>query len=215
MLFRASPEKSNSPYPSGVNRTLLTADRVIFDRISINQTVPPPEAWNRTMDILRTYLASKIILNEIISKTIPTDDDGFLSENRDFSINEAGAHQITVLFIPKMKKYVHGTCWTGFNDEGQIVAQVIRDNEHKIHKFPFLTKKKAWEIVLLHEFGHALGVPADPSHTWSNRHCTNPSCVMYPRPDFRSIGAFFFHGYPTDFCAECKTELQTAKNLAN
>ena len=217
MVFRATPEKTDSLRPAEINSTVVASDRVVIDRISINQTVPPPEMWDRTIDKLRQYVSGEVVLNEMMSETIPADDNGYLSESRDISINEIGPNQITVLFIPKMKEYVRGTCWTGFNDDNQITSQVIRYNEHKIHKsaFLFLTKREVWEIVLLHEFGHALGVPSDPSRTWSDSHCTNPSCVMYPRPDFRSICAFLFHGYPTDFCAQCKVELQTAKNLAN
>src|SRR5204863_7382564 len=75
----------------------------------------------------------------------------------------------------------------------------------------FFSQRDAWILVLTHELGHALGVPAGAGHAWQDGHCTNPRCVMYPQRDFRStIAAVFALGPPHAFCKDCRAELRAS-----
>jgi len=213
-VLRAPTEPPLDDYPIEVQECLVAGNRIVIDRISVNGCMPPASAWNRTIATFQGYISGEVILNDIISITVPTDENGYWTEGFHQDLDEVGPHQITIIFMTKSEKINRGVCRTQYDDERQPVQHTIIFNKDKIDRsaFLFASKKRVWEIVLLHEIGHALGVPAAPSHSWSDRHCTNPSCVMYPRPDIRSVSAFFFHGFPDDFCKECAAELLTSKN---
>ncbi|MFO1011202.1 MAG: hypothetical protein U1F29_14150 [Planctomycetota bacterium] len=71
------------------------------------------------------------------------------------------------------------------------------------------------EHTLVHEFGHALGLPADPARAWIGphfgAHCTQPDCALYPALDWRSASSALLHGWPLDWCEDCRAELAAAR----
>jgi len=212
--WHARPERSDRSI--GLHKALITADRIVINRISVNDAVAPTLQWNRTIEEFRKYVCGEVIVNDVIGVTVPTDENGYITGSQSVDLDEVGPHSITVIFLPKMKGDKRGVCSTNYDGKQQVSRQVVRYNKDKIDgaAFMFVSKEQVWEMVLLHELGHALGVPANPSHIWDVGHCTNPCCVMYPKPDFRSVCAFFFHGFPNDFCQECRAELLSVKEQA-
>lgn len=71
--------------------------------------------------------------------------------------------------------------------------------------------------VLLHEFGHVMGLVSSPAHSSDGYHCINPGCAMYRGVDVRSvlvnlIPGLFLGRLPNGFCHECKADLSSARN---
>jgi len=82
--------------------------------------------------------------------------------------------------------------------------------------FLWLSAAKLERLVLVHEFGHVLGLVTNPRHRLrESDHCCNPTCIMYAKIDPRSVmanflPALFLGKVPRDFCDECKADLRPA-----
>ncbi|MBI2930145.1 MAG: hypothetical protein HYY16_00715 [Planctomycetes bacterium] len=75
-----------------------------------------------------------------------------------------------------------------------------------------ITSRRVERMTALHELGHLLKLVWNPAHHQA-AHCTNPACTMYPgRVNFKVIWVNalpLLLGFDTDFCAECREDLQT------
>lgn len=70
---------------------------------------------------------------------------------------------------------------------------------------------------LIHEFGHALGLVANPAHRFESHggHCTNPACVM-TQPNLKAVLANAADVVrtgetPWDFCDDCRADLESLR----
>lgn len=70
---------------------------------------------------------------------------------------------------------------------------------------------------LVHEFGHALGLVANPEHRFEDGggHCTDTACVM-TKPRLNAILANAAHAIatgeiPWDYCEKCRADLERAR----
>jgi len=84
--------------------------------------------------------------------------------------------------------------------------------------FLSLTPAKLDRSCLIHEFGHALGLVANPEHRFEDGggHCTDTRCVM-TKPKAQAIldnaaEAIATGEIPWDYCARCRADLETARN---
>ncbi len=92
--------------------------------------------------------------------------------------------------------------------------QIYRKRVDK-HAFLLVRPPEIERLVLLHEFGHAMGLVSNPDHMTASNHCCNPACIMYSSVDARSVivnflPAFFLGKLPNDLCDGCKADLRRA-----
>jgi hypothetical protein len=132
-----------------------------------------------------------------------------IRKNRESLRGDAETTKIYVLFMPYMADHPRGEKGSRGWCDGDFI--VIAREELRRYSFLHITLAKIEETVLIHEFGHAMGLVSNPAHDYRH-HCTNPSCVMYYEPDFRCILAnsvsVVFGSVPTEFCDECCEDLR-------
>jgi hypothetical protein len=87
----------------------------------------------------------------------------------------------------------------------------------KSRAFLGLTADKIDRSCLVHEFGHALGLVANPEHRFEDGggHCTDTKCVM-TKPKLQAIldnaaEAIATGEIPWDYCAKCREDLERAR----
>ncbi|HKK18126.1 MAG TPA: hypothetical protein VJ952_05540 [Opitutales bacterium] len=200
-----APLEADEPAVPPVNRTMIQADEVILDRVSVNGVRPPEKAWERCIQRLEKYVSGEIRVNPFIELSLPVNEEGYLTKNPEFSTKEQGLHHIALVFLPSSPKVNRGL-YQRFRDDRQMIAYDQEGIESSAHFL--LSKAKIWEIVLFHEIGHALGVPYQADRRWAKNHCRHAWCVMYPRVDYRSVLSVLFSGYPDDFCRDCRAEIE-------
>jgi len=79
----------------------------------------------------------------------------------------------------------------------------------------FIPHDEFWEWLIVHELGHALGVPAAAERIYQvgGDHCIRPDCVMYSPADWRMVLQILLHGWSLDFCEACAAELVESRDL--
>ena len=190
-----------------VNTVLLTSPVVTLDAYSINGAFPPQEAWDAALRRFKSCLSGELVVHGPKELTVPVDNDGRLTEGVTVDLEPRRLDHITIVVWPKAAALRHSGIYRRFKDGGQLISYY----REGVEKYAGLVSYETlWEIVLLHELGHAIGVPADGSHAEETGHCTN-HCVMYREPDVRSAVMFLLHGWNRDFCPACKSEMQRAK----
>lgn len=97
-----------------------------------------------------------------------------------------------------------------------IFQENIKNNVNPFGVPP--TARQVEKSVLVHEFGHLLGLVSrgeDTAYkykedTQHEHHCENKNCVMYHAIDTTDIiSAFLNQGTPNDFCESCRLEMNT------
>ncbi len=185
-----------------LNHVLLNSPTVTLAIYSTDDAKPPEEAWDRAVERFGGYISGEleIVDAEPPEKKIDEDNpnDGMLLFDCQPSLDH-----ITVAFLPKVKKVKLGV-YQRFSDGKQLIIY----NTQEVKKFGWLLPSElTWEFILLHELGHAIGVPADVTHTDKAGHCTN-HCVM---SNLHVLSAFFLNSWDLDFCDDCKGEIAAAK----
>ncbi len=79
------------------------------------------------------------------------------------------------------------------------------------HSLLWVTQRKLEASVLVHEFGHLLGLKLP-----HRNHCYRPTCVMYHDADARFVWgnmlqALFLGTLPNDYCENCRRRLALAR----
>ena len=178
---------------------------IVVETISVNGHHLPAPALAASIATVRRHVKGPIEIRAGADLTTGTDTDGFIT---DASLNLLvasrtifGPSSVVIISIPKMDKFTRG------------FAARLGDGSHLIVLYgAVIGGDRTWEIVLTHEFGHALGIPWKKTHKWASNHCTYPTCVMYPRADFRSVWSAIVHlGLYDDYCRICTLELQEAR----
>lgn len=209
----ADPEELNIP----VFEPLANGRLVTIEVIRVNGQKAPGRSLDEAVKGFSRYVAGEVHTVEGEPVELETDDEGLLAQSQIDSIVAnspcRGASDVTVLFIP------------GHSDDrarGQCVPQpngshvvVIRTNRISGSAPWLLNHEKWWQLVIMHELCHSLEVPSDKSHAWRGRHCTHPECVLYPRPDARSLlTAIIRLGPPLRLCRSCEREIRRVQEAA-
>lgn len=213
------------------NDYLLCANKIDIYPLSINGVNPPKASFDLYIKKLKKYTTDNVVVHETANFTIEEDkvNDfvqaygdggiymyGLTKEDKDRFIafrkrameSESAIVMIytPVLFYANNKeRQLRGFAFAD-SDRTNIVAY----NATNINKAPVISDTQAWKIVLTHEVGHRLGVPANEDHNKAG-HCTSRECVMYARPDWQAVVSVLFNGMPYDFCDKCKAELEDGK----
>ena len=213
-----------------VNKDLVCTQRLEILPISINGVMPPKESFDYSMNIIKKYTSKNIVVHPTFNVSIPERSiDSFLSQlgNRNsvafLSPESRQQLEAKLAKLPRAKNAIvmvyTPTLTCPKNGKSQLRGlayqkdrrfNVVAYNATTINKAPVISDVQAWKIVLTHEIGHRLGVPASVTHNKAG-HCNNRECVMYASPDWQAVLSVLFHGMPYDFCDDCKLELKYAK----
>ena len=219
-----------------VNSTLVCAKQIDVYQLSINGIKPPKASFDLYIKKLKKYTTNNIVVHDIMNIAVQKDrvDDfvqgyggggmhlyDLVDEKKDgqkFADFRKKAMKspsaIVMVYTPELickRDHHHLRGYAFFHsDRTNIVAY----NATTINKAPVISDTQAWKIVLTHEVGHRLGVPAKKTHNKAG-HCTSRECVMYAKPDTKAVLSVLFHGMPYDFCDKCKAELEEAKKECN
>ena len=126
---------------------------------------------------------------------------------------DAATCYLYILYLNRRADRRTRACMLGWSD-GRVSIVVFREQIDK-QAFLFISAETIERQVLIHEFGHVMGLVTNPAHRVADSdHCCNPSCIMYSGVDLRSVLANFIPGLlgklPAEFCDECKADLRGA-----
>ena len=212
-----------------VNEELVCTSHLDILPISINGSHPPQESFDYSMNIIKKYTTNNIKIHNTIKLTIKP-------ELINTFINELGRHKVVKYLSPNEKQLLEKELkklplrnsivmvytpdlicprngkskLRGYAFPSDYKYNVVAYNSTTINAAPVISDVQAWKIVLTHEIGHRLGVPASVTHNKAG-HCNNRDCVMYARPDWQAVLSVLIHGMPYDFCDDCKLELKYKK----
>ncbi len=198
-------------YP--VYEPLANGKLVTIEVIHVNRSKTSGRSMEKAIEGFSKYVAGKV--RPVQGKPIKLEEDsaGLLTlaqlapmiANRRYS----GPSDITIFVIPGLSDFpARGHLVPEANGSHTLVIQADR----LIKRVPPLISREKWaHLVIKHELCHALAVPADRSHEWSDRHCTYPECILSPAPDARALlAAALRFGPPMDLCKVCQKEIQKA-----
>jgi predicted Zn-dependent protease len=221
----------NDARSQNVNTSLVCAKQIDLYPLSINGVQPPQDAFDYYVEKLKKYTTDNIVIHKTMEMTLEKGTiNDFIQRYGDRRMHhsssaknygeafveftkktEASKNAIVMIYTPELflsddkKRRLRGLAF-GQSSHPHIVAY----NSININNAPVITDNQAWKIVLTHEVGHRLGVPANSDHNKAG-HCTSRECIMYARPDWQAVVSVIFHGMPYDFCHKCKAELKEAK----
>jgi hypothetical protein len=201
-----APDSDEREYPMSDD---LINEPFLIEFITVNNLEIPEKSVDASLKTILKHVRGPITRVKGENVNIEVPDDGFITWEQMSGILAKRRHNgrsvITAVTLPKMRYANRGFCQY-MNDGSHLVVLYAEPIESDANIF--VPVDKVYELVFTHEIGHALGVPYRKSHKWSGNHCTNPHCIMYPRPDFRAILTAVFHlGAYDDFCEECAGEL--------
>lgn len=185
------------------------------------------------MKKLKKYTTDNIVIHKTINLTIPAASinqfihhfsehgNGDLlafkaKQSFESSLKELPKSQTSIVMI-----YTPLLRWTESNESRTLRGLAFRNNTYQpinvvaynqthINEAPVISDTQAWKIVLTHEIGHRLGIPADHSHNKAG-HCTHRECNLYASPDWQAVVSVLTNGMPYDYCKVCQAELANAK----
>ena len=126
-----------------------------------------------------------------------------------------------VLFAPEGGKYFgYSADWkvTRGSDRVAVSGVVVFRNAHRRYARLWLSLDKMERMTLIHEFGHQMGLVANPSHERRDphkMHCTSLKCAMAhptPRVIARNFFAGVFNVFFRDYCERCQEDIRRAQD---
>jgi len=212
-----------------VNENLVCTGKIDILPISINGSLPPKESFDYSMNIIQKYTSKNMEVFDTIELTIEEKNINnfinslgrhkqvkYLSEEQTLKLEKVlngldNRHSIVMVYTPDLICPKNGKSkLRGYAFPSDYKYNVVAYNSTTINAAPVISDVQAWKIVLTHEIGHRLGVPASVTHNKAG-HCNNRECVMYARPDLQAVLSVLIHGMPYDFCDDCKLELKYQK----
>ena len=213
-----------------VNTTLVCAKQIDVYQLSINGIKPPKAAFDLYLKKLKKYTTNNVVVHESINFTVEEkrinnfiqhygNGDrniyGLSYDDKEKFVNfrkktEESDSAIVMIYTPELLCSRDNHQLRGYAFSHSDRVNIVAYNGPTINKAPVISDTQAWKIVLTHEVGHRLGVPAKKTHNKAG-HCTSRECIMYARPDTKAVLSVLFHGMPYDFCDKCKAELREAK----
>ncbi len=205
----ADPVALNCP----AYRPLINGRLVTIEVINANGAKTEGKSLQKAINGFGKYVAGEVrtIVAEPIE--IKADENGFITTDIIDAVAQKrryrGPCDITIYIVPDISDFSHrGYCrldTSGRNVSHYIVIQAPNVTEGSP---AVVAPEQWWHLVIKHELCHALDVPLVRDHAWSNRHCTHPECILYPRPDGRAIVAGILRlGPPMDLCPACRNEI--------
>jgi hypothetical protein len=201
--------------PAPARRLLVEIDRV-------EGTMPRPRALRRFALALRDIVDKPDGITLVVDDLIPagewTESDRVIRalarRTRSLELPTPGSlATVHILYGPEFHGY-RGFAWTRqvmHKGGPRYEAPLILVLQGRLRSILWITDVRQEASVLVHEFGHTLGLVGDPSHG-SDGHCTNGGCSMYDGVDARTFFLYFFPtlftGYlPMRYCADCRADL--------
>ncbi|MBI5359568.1 MAG: hypothetical protein HZA48_03195 [Planctomycetes bacterium] len=163
-------------------------------RVALNDEIPLPDSWAGTEDEI-TALSEKY-------KNLPV---------------QTGTARAYIIYVPDIKfaQSKWGELWGYSCPERGFIC--ISSNRIQSSAFMYMTAEKIEKRVLVHEFGHLLGLISNPFHQTMADHCVNPDCVMckdFDRVFMANFVEIVLTGNtPDDYCEECRKDLDKYKLL--
>lgn len=224
---RPLPAGNPTACPWGLDRRLLLPEATA--RITILVEVvrgrdPRPEALDRLVEIAARYGERPASWTRIGSEGAPKvhvapDREPVWDEPPDPTTSF-----VFVLYVGSAHGWYAQTDWMSSSHASpeEHFPRILVAQEN-IDRFTSFFGSTGFEgRTLVHEYGHVLGLSANPSHsTWSGGggHCVHPDCVVGP-PTFRRLAYRFCRSILTlrsfrldDFCADCGRDIEAAKAM--
>ncbi len=131
-------------------------------------------------------------------------------------ILRGGAESIYLLFIPR-----RAPTGSAQGERGQAFVTesfaVVATDPVREQGFLAIDGSEVERFVAQHELGHLLGLVSNESHE-QDGHCTNSTCIMYPKPDLRAVLANWWRAFsgrlPTELDADCERDLERLRESA-
>ena len=200
-----------------VHQPLINGRVVTIEIIHVNGQQGPGQAVDRAVRRFGRHLAGELRTAQGEPVHLPARPDGLPTRDQLAQATKerrfGGPSDITIYITPGLSDHKQrGGC--EHRPDGSHVI-VLHGENIDASIPPLVTRQRCWQLVIMHELSHTLGVPSGRCHSWSGRHCTNPTCVLYPRPDVRSVlVAIVRLGPPIDLCAACRAEVRRAQQAA-
>lgn len=228
------PKNSKWHYNQSVNQELVCSKKIHILPISINGAKAPQEAFDFSIEKLKKYTTSNVMIHETLNLTVKDNQVNYFIH--DFSqggliyldlanqiplmkaVDEIRTNSnqtgLVMMFTPQLtwgRKDTKEMRGIAFSNNSLFNLAVY--NQTAINNSPVISDNQAWKIVLTHILGHHLGVPSASTHN-DEGDCTHRECVMYAQPDFEAIlSVALLNGMPYDFCELCQSELKNAKKM--
>jgi hypothetical protein len=207
----AAPDPNEKEWPMS---DFLINNQVNVELINVNGLSIPDSSLQNSMKMVQSHIAGPINIGPTTSVSLTVSSDGIVTEDQLYnqilrSRKLSGISAVTIVVLPKLPLYDRGFS-TPLEDGSHLVVLYATGIEEVANIF--VNRERAYELVLTHEMGHTLGVPHRLSHKWSQNHCTNPDCLMYPKPDLSSVlTAIITFQIHDDYCQTCKDEIKEVR----
>lgn len=205
----------------------ISSIKTIFDPnkpVHIIVNTIPFEPTKKTLDSIQSFFTDSLGLETKVSKVelgIPPKSDITKEELLNAStdvLKQAKSPTVVIVTVKHVKDF-GGYGWL-------TVAETSYENGEKypvavvtLIRKDFLVKNFE-SLLLKHEIGHWVGVPARNCHTYKdNSHCLSLRCLMTSGPGsnplrwMSAVGLSILFLGPPDFCDNCKQELVEMKKL--
>jgi len=220
LLRRLCPIGSAPADPGEVHRPalepLVNGRLVTVEVISVNDRTAVGRSLDRAVENFSRYVAGEVRMVRGTPVELQPDADGLLTLSQVDAVVSERRHDapsdIAVVFLPALS----GQRGRGYCSQTPNGSHVVVIQTNRIEKAaPPVYREQWWQLVIMHELCHALGVPCDRSHAWHEHHCTHPECVLYPHVDVRAVISAILHlGPPLDLCRACRREVRRAQETS-
>jgi hypothetical protein len=227
-----APKAPIPPDPRALEQAtrLLRAPELVVEVDWIQGSRPSNQTEEGIREFLERYARPmrgvRVVLDEEISALgpgVPIPGNRMLTDlqirelaQRHRSLRPEGeAESIYLLFIPLWLPDGSGRQrGEAFVEESFAVVATDRVQEEGVLA---ISGSEVERFVVQHELGHLLGLVSNPQHEHAG-HCTNPTCIMYPEPDLRSVVANWWRAFsgrlPSKLDADCERDLDGLRESA-